>query len=179
MLLQANRITYSQYARLVDVPEQRETLHIIDPDAAKQRRENRRLAKGERIEPAEFDQHDVHIAELNAFRKTESFERLPKDAKLEFELHAKIHEFLALTDAEQDALRQSIDPNAALAPNASETPGSMTAMPGGNDADAGGPGDLDLPDGGEPFLPGSGGLGQGGQDGGQLPPSGGAVPSMR
>lgn len=175
-LLQAGRITYSQFARLVDVPDARDTVNIIDPDTSKQQRENRRMARGEKAEIADFDNHKLHMAEVNNFCKSEAYEMLTPERQQLFGQHRVDHEQAALKEAIKDAEAAS-SPEVRTAANAQETPGSLPVDPGGTDAASGDQGSPTVPpgpepNGAQPVGVGSPGSGQGLEVGGGLPQGG-------
>ena len=98
-----------------------------DGDRRKARRENKRMAKGTPQLVAAYDNHEIHLLELNNFRKGTEFESLPPEIQEIFQQHAMIHQ-MALAQ-EQAA--------AALAPAAgapSGNPGGPTPGSGPNGA---------------------------------------------
>ncbi len=169
--LAGGHITFGQFVRLIETPLYGHDLEVLDPDADKQRRENVRMAKGQRCLPALFDNHAVHITELNTFRKSQAFETLPPAAKLEFEFHAVAHEVLAAREAAKDSMQQAIDPALAAAASVEETPGTAPPITTG-DLDEGIVDDRDRPGGGGPLEAGGERVGQGPEVGGGLPQGG-------
>lgn len=67
-------------------------LETLDPDVAKAKRENVKMAAGEVMIPAAFDDHAKHMAELNAFRKSAAYEESDPSIKWIIDMHAKAHE---------------------------------------------------------------------------------------
>lgn len=98
-----------------------------DQDRRRQQRENKRMAKGVPQEVAAYDNHEIHLLELNQFRKSVDFESLPPEIQVIFQQHALIHQ-MAL--AQEQAAAQPAP--AAGAP--SRSPGGPTAGSGPNGA---------------------------------------------
>lgn len=161
-------ISMWQMLRLTEVPALPSEKEILDQDSARQQRENRRMARGEEAVVQPYDDHAKHLAVLNDFRKSEAYEHLDETTRALFDRHAEEHDAAAGADAAKDAMRQTIDPNLALAPNAEGTPGSVP-LEGADDGTSSD--DLDLGGGSSPFDVGEG-LGPGGEVGGLLPPGG-------
>lgn len=162
--LDRGAIDVRQFARLVQLPEQEHMLEIADPDAAKAQRENFRMSQGIVCIPAPFDNNKTHLAVLNAFRKTERYERLAPEVRELVDQHALAHEQRALDEAAKAAERMRVDPSMGLAATANEAPASMpgdvpnrddqgpAAMPAGPQQQA------PSPDGQAFFDAGQGGL---------------------
>jgi len=80
-------------AELMDVP-----ISTISPDNAfdirQQRNENLTMAMGKFIKPASWENHEIHLRELNNYRKTSEYRRSSDRIKQMLEAHAQLHEQL-------------------------------------------------------------------------------------
>ena len=63
----------------------------IHVDINQVKRENLRLARGEDVEPNEWDNHVVHVQEHHMFMKTQEFELLPMETQEKFKEHVRKH----------------------------------------------------------------------------------------
>lgn len=81
--------------RLAEAPGEREILAAVRPDVDRARRENAAMAQGKVEFPEDFDNHALHIAEHNAFRKTARYEALPAQIKDIYAAHNQAHETMA------------------------------------------------------------------------------------
>jgi hypothetical protein len=61
-------------------------------DEQQAQRENRLLSKGEPVAPHPRDDHDIHIAAHDEYRKSGKFTRLPANAQQLIELHITAHQ---------------------------------------------------------------------------------------
>lgn len=110
------------FARFIESSGEENFVEATDADVSKAQRENYRMALGEPMLPAEFDDHGKHIEVLNIYRKSASYERLPEDRRQLFDMHAQAHEVLAAQDAAMRANRQmqGVTPDLAAAPTAND-----------------------------------------------------------
>lgn len=112
-----------KYARLARLPH-RELVDVMDADAAKAMRENVRMMEGVAMYPAPFDDHGVHIAEHNRFRKSDSYQYASRETRLIVDLHVLYHEKLEAEQTGRQVMRASLHPALAAMPQADEPPGS-------------------------------------------------------
>lgn len=121
----------AQLARLLDLPSPAMFAEAADADAAQAQRENMLMADGlipslgDKPFPQPFDNHAVHIAEHNRFRKSREYYYAPDKVRNIVDMHIKAHENEALKEAAgQRAMNQTL-PGSAAFPQAHEPPGSM------------------------------------------------------
>jgi len=93
-----------EYTRLAEMPDERSLVAAIRPDVARARRENVSMAQGKVRIPEDWDDHAIHVAELDAYRKTERYEALDPEIKEIFAAHYQAHKVLM---AEAAAAQQS------------------------------------------------------------------------
>lgn len=91
-----NRLAFAQF---VSSSGEADFVEATDPDVAKAKRENYRLALGEPMEPALWDDHAKHIEVHNIYRKSASYERLDPLLQELFDLHVTAHQTLAAENA--------------------------------------------------------------------------------
>lgn len=91
--------------RLLELPGVDFLIQTFDLDAKKQRRELGKLMKGEDVEVDVFDNHAIHLEEINKFRKTVEYEQLSDDERAVVDAHATVHsELLGQAGAAASAL---------------------------------------------------------------------------
>lgn len=118
------------FAALTELPGAKDLLSRIRPDAAKARRENSMMALGRPQVPADFDDHQAHIAEHNVFRKSARYERLSPDLKGLVDTHIQAHSTMAGELAGKARAGAAIDPMLSTVPQADSRPTiPMEAMP--------------------------------------------------
>lgn len=109
--------TIEDLSRLAEAPGERQMIEAVRPDVARARRENSEMAQGVVCIPENWDDHAIHIKELNDFRKSARYERLPAKIKEIFAAHAQAHEVLAAEEAaRQQGNYQGGGPALASAP---------------------------------------------------------------
>jgi hypothetical protein len=125
-----------EYARIAELPGQAEIVNTVMPAVAKAQRENSRLANGEIVIPATFDDHAEHIRIHNNFRMTEMYELLPLSVQEIIDEHVQAHETLAAEAMGRAVHQAQLDPNLAQTPNAdgSPPPEIMPEPAGGEEA---------------------------------------------
>lgn len=129
-----------QYSKVADLPDQRELIAAVSPDVDRARRENYMMVQGEVSIVREWDNHQIHLDELNAFRKSAKFETLDLELQKLFEDHAQGHETMAAEEMGRQRAKIGIDPMLASAANKSGAPTvPVEELPpgGGVPADAG------------------------------------------
>lgn len=137
-------------AELMDVP-----ISTISPDSAfditEARNENLVMAAGQPVQPQSWDNHEIHLRELNNYRKTSEYKRLPVERKQMMEMHADMHNQLWIQQLGQELQRQQL--SAAVASGAGfQMGGAQPPTPGAApDASPGG----DTPPAGAPSTPGA------------------------
>lgn len=150
-------------SELMDVP-----ISTIAPDHAfdilGQRNENLVMATGKFVQPHSWENHEIHIRELNNYRKTAEYRRLGVIPKQMLEAHGDMHQQLWIQQLGQELQRQQL--SAAVAAGAGfqmgapAGPGQPSGQPApggqpppGNPAGAAGP---PQPPGPMPVIPGMG-----------------------
>jgi hypothetical protein len=107
------------------------------------RAENIEMAAGIPVRPNSWDNHAIHLRELNEFRKTQEYRALGPVAKAIFEWHAQGHESLQILEAQKMArlmmAGQPVDPAAAQQPG-STPPGAAPGSAPGTEAPPENPG---------------------------------------
>lgn len=115
--------TFEQFATVSEMPGYRDLINRLDPDVSKARWENHSMAQGGVEIPEQFDDHTVHIKELNDFRKSARYRTLDPETRQIFEDHAKAHETLAAEAAGRMQAMSATDPLMAQAvPDSNGTP---------------------------------------------------------
>ena len=104
----------------VDVSGSNDVTSHMNADAAKAQRENHQMALGIPAVPERFDNHEIHIAEIDRFRKSERYEHSSEDVKAIFEDHANAHEVLGHEEAGEQQNRAMVNPALPGAPQAHE-----------------------------------------------------------
>jgi hypothetical protein len=112
-------------ARIGDFPEAASFVEALDPDWSRQERENALLSigKGDDVEVRDFDNDETHIASIDAFQKTRTYEQLPDDWKQAIDEHKLQHEEALLAKA----AKQATNPIFAGLAQADTPPGSATS----------------------------------------------------
>jgi len=88
--------------RLTEYGNMNEVFADLELDTAQALRENEKMAKGEEARVEDYQNHAVHIAEHNRYRKTVAYEKLPDQVKELFARHVAEHQqFLAQLQAQQ------------------------------------------------------------------------------
>lgn len=150
--------TAAQFAKLADLPDQRDVVDALAPDIAKARRENHKMSLGgdENIEvPADYDDHNLHIQEHNTYRKSLDYELLDQNTKNMIDTHIQGHATMSNEELGQQFYKAQHNPLMAAAANpqgapAMTVPEAMKAMQQGQGA----PGQMEGVPGGGP-LPGA------------------------
>lgn len=91
--------TIEELTRLSEAPGERQIVEAVRPDVARARRENAEMAQGNVSIPEDWDDHQIHIQEHNAFRKTARYEKLPQKIKEIYAAHVQAHETLGAEEA--------------------------------------------------------------------------------
>lgn len=108
-----------------------DSLELLDPDAAKAKRENVDMAGGEVKMPAAFDDHAKHLAEHNAFRKAAAYEQLAPEYRMLVDLHVQAHATIVHEEAANQMGREMAIPGSASLPQANHPMGSVIPLPVG------------------------------------------------
>lgn len=152
-----------QYARGVGLPPENFQA-LLDPDSARAQDENYRMMQGMVELPEDFDDHAIHMAEHNRFRKSDSYRFASPEARSIIDDHIAYHEKLIHGEMAQQVNRAQQNPVAAMIPQAHEPPGAYRAPTGDEQAQA-------------MMMAAAGGTQSGGGDQMQLPP-GGTTPAL-
>lgn len=108
-LAQAGVITdLKSYMAVSGAPDAASVEDEMDPDAAKAKRENHAMTVGNVCIPARFDNHGVHLNEVNRFRKSARYEqlqtqKLPPELKRELTKVWKVLKAAFQASADDDA----------------------------------------------------------------------------
>jgi hypothetical protein len=91
-LFQAGILTEPRdLVRMLDLPGTDFLVETLNVDAAQANREHGYLLRGEDVLIRTFDNHAVHIAEHDKFRKSEEYEHLPPELQAHFDGHVDAH----------------------------------------------------------------------------------------
>lgn len=99
--------------RLAHYGNSEEVFKDIDLDSQQQQRENRKMLEGVPVQVEDWHNHLIHLAELNRFRKTEDFEKLPPQIQALFNQHGAMHQQALV----QLAPKEGMTPNGPPAAN--------------------------------------------------------------
>lgn len=145
------------FARIAELPGQKELLAASSPDTNRARRENYKMGQGRPAVPQPWDDHTIHIHEHHGEMKNMDWENAPEEIQSLFLTHLQAHETLAAEAAGKAQARANVSPMMATAPNAQGIPTmplqampaqagmAMPQPPGPGPADAtAGPGPSDL-----------------------------------
>lgn len=100
--------------RMLDLPGTDFIVKDMDLDMRRQHRELTRMLAGEDCAVEAWDNHSIHIAELNKFRKSVEYERLDDETRARIDAHAAVHEGLVLRQLGMPLTSPApYDPNAA------------------------------------------------------------------
>lgn len=133
-LLQYQVITPERAIELLDLSSEDPELTPDAQDRKNQMRENKLMLEGKLQVPNLWDNHDVHIEELNKTRKTEEYRRAVEANPFivqRFQFHEDQHkEMRSAVDAEM-AQRQAAMAQAAAPPDQGAAPPGAPPAPGG------------------------------------------------
>ena len=94
-------------AELMDVP-----ISMIAPDSAydirAQRNENLTMAQGIFVMPHSWDNHEIHLRELNNYRKTPEWDKASPKIKAMMEAHAQFHDQLYIQQLGKELQKQQL-----------------------------------------------------------------------
>lgn len=110
------------FAKMAELPGQKDLLAAVNPDVGKARRENYRMGRGmpSTVEP--FDNHEAHILEHTNEMKNMDWEDTPMELRDIFLQHVQAHETMAAEAAGKAQARAQVSPLLATAPNAQGIP---------------------------------------------------------
>src|SRR5581483_2324069 len=120
----------AHFAQVADLANQDEFLEALDPDMSKSKRENHLFTLGKPVLPRDFDDHQLHIASHNDFRKTTRYEAMSPQMRDLVDKHIKAHEVMAAEEAGRMVAKANVHPALAAAPNAQESPIPPMPAPG-------------------------------------------------
>lgn len=143
-----------QYAKAVGLPPE-DFEQLLDPDAASAHRENYRMIQGYTVLPEDFEDHPIHMAEHNRFRKTDAYRYADREQRSIVDDHIKFHEKLMHEEVAGQVQRAQINPALAAIPQG-HAPAGAVAAPTGEEMnraaamqmDGAGGGQMQLPPGG-------------------------------
>lgn len=116
------------FVRLLEMPGLDLISETLDLDTKQQRRETNKLITGEPVPVNSFDNHVIHLSELNNFRKSKDYEDLDPQIKAVVDAHADVHNELVLQQLGMNPANPNAGPGSAE-PEA--PPGGGAAGPGG------------------------------------------------
>ena len=123
--------TIDDFEMIADIAPYDRAGSRLMPAVDKARRENKHLARGVPLMPADFDAHRLHIDEHNRFRMSETYELLGAELRAIIDDHVKAHEVLAAEDAAGLLMQEGQSPALAAAPSANQPEPLPPAMGGG------------------------------------------------
>ncbi len=126
--------TLEEFMRISEVPDARFIVEALEPDVAKAQRENHKMALGQEVLPAAFDDHTIHIRRHLDFMKGPRWDTLTPEFQENFILHNQGHEMFATEQLGRRVQQAMINPVLAGAPDHNGTQ-PFTPPPG----PAGGP----------------------------------------
>lgn len=80
------------FLRMLDLPNVDFLITHLNVDAKQAQRELSRMLAGEQVQVNTFDNHAVHVAEHDLFRKSAEYERLPDEIKAIIDAHVQVHQ---------------------------------------------------------------------------------------
>ena len=118
----------AQYIRIAELPGSEDLLAGISPDTHKARRENSDLARGQITKPDwhKNDDHQIHIAEHQAFMSTQRWELLPERIQKLYQDHVQMHKNFQAEGRAQEIQMAGMEARAEQASG----PMDMSAMGG-------------------------------------------------
>ena len=116
----------------------------VDPthkDRQQQRFENDLMMQGQQVEVREHDDHSIHMAEIDEYRKAHFFQGLPPEVETAFSVHWKQHELQAIQSSVRKQLLVTQVTNEMMAeqqgaPGAAPAVGGRMGILGGNGLNA-------------------------------------------
>lgn len=124
-------------AKLLDLPNVSMFEEMVDGDTSQAQRENALMASGEvpwlgdKPFPVEWDNHAIHIAEHNRFRKSPAYINAGPDVRQIVDMHVQAHERMNLMQVMQQAQVNAQAPGMGALPQGDAPPGSMVPLPAG------------------------------------------------
>jgi hypothetical protein len=110
--------SFEQFATIMELPGTADLVNRLSPDVAKARWENHAMAQGQVCVPDDFDDHAVHLEQLNDFRKSAKYRLLDPEVQQTIAEHAQAHETMAAEEMGKAQARAAISPALAAAPTA-------------------------------------------------------------
>lgn len=89
------------FVRLLDMPGMDLISETLDLDTKQQKRETNKLIQGIAVSINPFDNHVIHLQEINNFRKTKDYEDLEPQIRAVVDAHADAHNELVLAQLGQ------------------------------------------------------------------------------
>lgn len=107
--------TITEWARVADIPLDKDVLEAVSPDVAKARRENATMALGNVQIPEAFDDHNIHVGEHLTFMKSAEWDLLKVEEREIFRLHVQAHSVMSAEELGRQASLAMADPLLATA----------------------------------------------------------------
>ncbi len=123
-----------QMAKLLDLPSASMFGQLINADVAQAERENHLMSIGQIPSygdvpaPAPWEDHAVHIAEHNRWRKSSAYANAADDVRELVDLHLLAHENAVLMEMQQQQQMNQLVPGSAAMPQANEPAGSAVPL---------------------------------------------------
>jgi hypothetical protein len=110
---------------MIDLPGTGFMGELLDADASKAQAENHLFGAEQPCLPEHFDDHALHIAEHNRFRKSRAYEFGSHETRQIADLHVLAHQRLAEEEAARQMDANAITPGLGGIPQAHEPAGSQ------------------------------------------------------
>ena len=115
--------TIDEFMAVSEMADSTGILEKVDPDTARARRENHAFRADKAVHTQPWDNHQIHIREHNALRKSRAYEMMTAEQRQVVDLHIQGHETRAAEEAGmQQAKLERGGPSLASAPTANEIP---------------------------------------------------------
>lgn len=114
--------TLNEFLAVAEITNASDILEKMDPDLHKAEQENADLAAGRIVVSENFDDHAIHIASHNAFRKSRRYMMMTEEERRVVDLHIQGHEVRAAEDLAERQSLQSLGPGGSQLPRASGAP---------------------------------------------------------
>ena len=150
------QITPATFIQIAELPNGRDLLSVTSPDVDRARRENAHFGLGRQSVPYAWDDHKVHIAEHNKFRKTVDFEMLSDEDKQMIEEHIQAHATMSAKEIGDARMRTNLDPALGEAATPEEGPVVPPMEAGPMPSQQPAPGQVGLPSAAQGVIDGMG-----------------------
>lgn len=111
-----------QFIKVSEMPDEVGVLEAVSPDVAKARRENHKMALGEPVIPAAFDEHVKHNVEHLNFMKSPRWDTLTPEAQQIFLVHLEGHATMSAEQLGDLQVKAGVSPLLATAARTDSAP---------------------------------------------------------